>query len=188
MPRAGLSAEAVVGAAVAVVDESGESALTLAAVAQRVGVKAPSLYKHVDGLPALRAAVAVASKAELATVLEDAATGRAGADAVRTLARAYRQWALAYPGRYPMTVAAPVPGDGADARQSQRLYDVVAAALRGYALDGASEVDAIRSLRAVLHGFVGLENAGGFGLPDDVDRSFAGAVDAVVATLGDEAR
>lgn len=183
MPRAGLSAGAVVAAAVAVVDESGESALTLAAVAQRVGVKAPSLYKHVDGLPALRSAVAVTSKQELASDLERTASGRAGADAIRALAAAYRAWALAHPGRYPLTVVAADPDDRADVGASQRLYDVVAAALRGYSLDDAHEVDAIRALRAVLHGFVGLENAGGFGLPDDVDRSFGRAVDAVIATL-----
>lgn len=183
MPRAGLNASVVAAAAVAVVDEAGTDALTLAAVAERLQVKPPSLYKHVAGLPALRAAVAVASKAELATVLEAAAAGRSGADAVGALASAYREWALAHPGRYPLTVAAEGVGDEEDARQSQRLYDVVAAALRGYGLDGEQEVDAIRALRAVLHGFVGLENAGGFGLPDDVDRSFSRAVDAIVAVL-----
>ncbi len=183
MPRVGLNAAAVAAAAIAVVDESGADALTLAAVAERLEVRPPSLYKHVAGLPALRSAVAIASKAELATVLEAAAAGRSGADAVIALASAYRAWALAHPGRYPLTVAAASAGDEDEARQSQRLYGIVAAALRGYGLDGEREVDAIRGLRAVLHGFVGLENAGGFGLPVDVERSFSRAVDAVVAAL-----
>jgi Tetracyclin repressor-like, C-terminal domain len=39
-------------------------------------------------------------------------------------------------------------------------------------------VDATRALRSALHGFVMLENAGGFGLPRDVDRSFGQLVAA----------
>ena len=50
-------------------------------------------------------------------------------------------------------------------------------------LVGDDEIDAIRTLRSGLHGFVALEAAGGFGLPLDVDRSFERLVDALVATL-----
>ncbi len=38
-------------------------------------------------------------------------------------------------------------------------------------------------MRALVHGFVTLQAAGGFGLPDDVDVSFERAVDALVAGL-----
>ncbi|MEX1295569.1 MAG: TetR-like C-terminal domain-containing protein, partial [Candidatus Limnocylindrales bacterium] len=34
------------------------------------------------------------------------------------------------------------------------------------------------SLRAALHGFASLESAGGFGLPQDVERSFEWMVQA----------
>ena len=44
--------------------------------------------------------------------------------------------------------------------------------MSGLGLHGDDAVDAIRALRAVLHGFVTLEAQGGFGLPADVDRSF----------------
>ncbi len=183
MPRAGLDRTVVVDAAVEAVDELGAEALTLALLAARLGVKAPSLYKHVDGLGDLRAAVAVASKRELAAALERAAVGHGGADAVVAIAGAYRAWAKAHPGRYPMTIVAERTDDPEDVEASSRLYAVVAAALRSLRLEGASEVDAIRALRAALHGFVGLETAGGFGLPDDVDRSYELMVTDLVAAL-----
>jgi hypothetical protein len=47
-------------------------------------------------------------------------------------------------------------------------FDVMA----GYGLRDGDAVDAIRALRAALHGFVTLEGGGGFGLPIDIDRSF----------------
>src|SRR5690606_6751367 len=62
VPRAGLSHDAVVRLAVEVVDEAGATGfadLTLAKVAARAGVAAPSLYKHVGSLADLRREVAV---------------------------------------------------------------------------------------------------------------------------------
>ena len=49
---------------------------------------------------------------------------------------------------------------------------VVFAVLSGYGLSGVDLVDATRILRSALHGFVSLETAGGFGMPQDVGRSF----------------
>lgn len=43
----------------------------------------------------------------------------------------------------------------------------------------------VRTLRATLHGFVTLEQAGGFALPDDIDASFHTAVDIVITGITD---
>ena len=75
MPRAGLSTARVVEEAEAVADEVGLSRLTLAEVAARLGVRVPSLYKHVDGMDALVRGVSVRAKAELGDVLARAAVG-----------------------------------------------------------------------------------------------------------------
>src|SRR4051812_23456632 len=101
MARAGLTAERVVAEAAEVADEVGYDRLTLAAVAQRFGVALPSLYKHVDGLPALHRSLATLATGELGEVMARAAVGRSGADALRAAAGAYRDWARAHPGRYP---------------------------------------------------------------------------------------
>ena len=49
MPRMGLDAERVVDAAAGIADAEGLEAVTLARVAGELGVRAPSLYNHVDG-------------------------------------------------------------------------------------------------------------------------------------------
>jgi AcrR family transcriptional regulator len=55
-PRAGLHRASVVQAAAARVDAApnGWETLSLADLAESLGVRTPSLYKHIDGLPALR--------------------------------------------------------------------------------------------------------------------------------------
>jgi hypothetical protein len=52
------------------------------------------------------------------------------------------------------------------------VVGAVFAILRGYGLADDDLVDAARALRSALHGFVTLDNSGGFGLPREVDRSF----------------
>ncbi len=173
MPRAGLTPERVIDEAQALSDEVGLDALTLAALASRLGVRQPSLYKHIDGTDALLRALSVRAKRELADVLGRAAVGRSGDDAVAALAGAYRQWARAHPGRYQSTVAAPAPGDADDEAASQAVVSVVLDILAGYGLHGDDAIHATRAVRAALHGFVSIEAVGGFGLPIDVDESYA---------------
>ncbi len=183
MPRAGLSTELVVAEAERLADQVGLSRLTLAALADSLGVRQPSLYKHVRGMDDVQRSIAVRAKAGLAEVLGRAAVGRARAEAVRALCRAYRQWALTHPGRYEATVRAPTPGDVMDQEASAAAVTVVLDVLSGYRLTGDDAIDATRMLRSALHGFVTIEAGGGFGLPVDVDRSFEVMVEALVAAL-----
>jgi AcrR family transcriptional regulator len=90
VPRVGLTPSRVVDAAIALVDERGLAALTLAAVAERCGVAAPSLYKHVSNLADLRTLVGIRVMQEMADGFATAVMGRSGPDAVAALMRAYR--------------------------------------------------------------------------------------------------
>ncbi|WP_420037741.1 WHG domain-containing protein [Streptomyces sp. cg28] len=183
MPRAGLNTDRVVTEAAAMADELGPNQLTLAALAARLGVRQPSLYKHIGGLGDLEQRIAVLAKAELADVLSQAAVGRARADALFAVAHAYRTWALEHSGRYQAAQQPPAPGDADDEAASTRAVQVLAAVMGGYGLTGDDAIDAIRSFRASLHGFVSLESGGAFALPTSVDRSFDRLVHAIEVAL-----
>ena len=183
MPRAGLSTDSVVDAAIEVVDEQGPAALTLAAVASRTGVAAPSLYKHVRNLEALQQKVSARVTAELAQTLSTAVAGRSGEEALRCVAHAYRDYALAHPGRYPLTQRVPDAKDPDHVAAGELAVQAVFAALHGYGLAGDEAIHATRAARSALHGFVSLEIDGGFGLPQDVGRSFERLVSALHVSL-----
>lgn len=189
MPRAGLDPDTVVALALAVVDDGGPTGyadLTLAAVAQRAGVAVPSLYKHVAGLPALRREVARRCIEQLADTLETTADGRHGADALTALAREIRLFAHRHPGRYSATQT-DLRGLPADATElhaaAARTVAVVAQAVGELGVPADRHVDAVRAVRSAVHGFVELEAAGGFGMPDDLETSFDYLVDALVGAL-----
>ncbi|WFE51608.1 TetR/AcrR family transcriptional regulator [Micromonospora sp. WMMD1155] len=172
MPRVGLNQQTVVREAARLADEVGYQQLTLAALAGRLGVALPSLYKHVRGADALAQKLSALATAELATALTTAAAGRAGGDALRAMADAYRDYAHRHPGRYPATQRVPDPTDPEHVEAGERAVGAIFAVLRGYGLTGDDAVDATRALRSALHGFVALEAAGGFGLPRELDRSY----------------
>ncbi|HEY2644617.1 MAG TPA: TetR-like C-terminal domain-containing protein [Galbitalea sp.] len=176
MPRAGLSEDRVVEEAELLTDEG--APVTLAALAARLGVQVPSLYKHVAGADALQQLIATRAKNELADVLARASVGKAGPDAVAALAIAYRDWATAHPGRYASTLRAPDKSNPAEVEAGARAVQIMFDALAGYGLTGEDAIDATRIFRAALHGFVALRAVGGFGMPG-VDRTF----DQLVAVL-----
>lgn len=184
MARAGLTPALVVAEAAILADEVGLDRLTLTGVADRLGVATPSLYKHVAGNEGLRQALATAGATALADALAVAALGRAGADALRSVASAHRAFAHERPGLYEASLRAPDPSHAAHDAAAARALAVVAAVLRGYGIvDDDAVIDAARTVRASLHGFVALEAAGGFGLPRDVDRSYDRLVEALDVAL-----
>ena len=50
-------------------------------------------------------------------------------------------------------------------------------------IEPSQVIPLIRALRASIHGFVDIELVSGFGLPDDIDESFATTVDLVVSAI-----
>ncbi|WP_410616218.1 TetR/AcrR family transcriptional regulator [Amycolatopsis sp. lyj-109] len=171
-PRAGLTTDAVVDLAVALVDELGPDQLTLAKIADRAGVAAPSLYKHVKNLADLRRLIDLRVVKEMAETLRTAATGREGGDAVAALADAYRAYLRRHPHRTHALTAAPDRGDVELSTATHAVAEVVFAVLRPFGFDHARSVHATRCIRAAVHGFAGLEASGGFGRPEEVGESF----------------
>jgi AcrR family transcriptional regulator len=153
-------------------DEIGLGSLTLGALAERLGVKQPSLYKHIDSLSGLHRSVSLLAKRELGEVISRAAVGRSGADAIFAMSRAYRNWAILHPGLYDVTQTPPAPGDVEDETAMLAAIRVITDVLTAYDLQGDDSIDAIRAFRSILHGFVSLETSGGFALTADIDRSF----------------
>jgi AcrR family transcriptional regulator len=172
MARAGLTPLAVIDQAAAIANAEGLEAVTLARIAEALGVRSPSLYKHVDGLPAIRRALAVRGLGEASARLERATVGKARDEALFALAHAYWRFAREQPGLYAASVVAPRPGENDVAVAGERLMGTVLAVLAGYGISGTDALHAARGLRAVVHGFVSLDLAGAFRLKLDLAESF----------------
>jgi hypothetical protein len=80
---------------------------------------------------------------------------------------------------------APVADDAQDLETSTAVVQVVLDVLAGYELREEDAIDATRALRSALHGFITLEADGGFGLPQDIDRSFERLVRVIATGIAD---
>jgi AcrR family transcriptional regulator len=180
MPRAGLDAAAVTEAGAALADEIGLDRLSMSLVAERLGVKPPSLYKHVDSLAALIHRIAILGADEVSDALRNAMQGVSGRDALAAAAHALRDYVARYPGRYAATTGArPTGPDDPLVPALERTLASLAAVLHGYQLDPADTIHALRMLRSILHGFATLDASDAFQIDTDVDDSFAWMLDFI---------
>jgi AcrR family transcriptional regulator len=178
----GLDRQRVVEEAAALADEAGADAVTLAALAARLGVRSQSLYAHVDGLDGLRRDLAALGQQSLADRLARAAMGRSGEDALRALCEAYAAFAAEHPGLYACSQRAP-DGDPELEATTDAATEPWHAVLRSLGLPKAQVVHVHRALWAALHGFVTLRAQGLMTRAASPDRSFALLVDTFAAAL-----
>ncbi|MGI9823401.1 TetR-like C-terminal domain-containing protein [Agromyces sp. Marseille-Q5079] len=177
------SLAAIVEAGRDLLELHGLEGLTMQAVATRVGVRAPSLYKRVSNRDALIALVTDATLRDLGDAADRAArdAGADPGDRLRALARALRSFAHRRPVAFRM-VFAPTSDLHLDA-DSLRASSV---AVVGAASDLVGEehaLDAARTFTAWANGFVSMELSGAFRLGGDVDRAFDFGVEAIVAAV-----
>ncbi len=183
MPRAGLTPDAVIDRAAAIADKDGLAAVTLARLAADLGVRPPSLYKHVENLGAIHRALAVRGMVEANRRIQLATVGKARDDALFALAHAYWQFARDRPGLYEASLRAPKPGEKDVAAAAETVLGTVLAVLSGYGIKGDDALHATRGFRAIIHGFVSLDAAGGFRLKLDLNQSFERLLEAFAKDL-----
>jgi AcrR family transcriptional regulator len=169
--RAGLDKSTVVEAAARLVDEEGIEQLTLGRVAGRFGVRTPSLYNHVAGLPGLKHDLTLYCLRDIYDRVTRAAIGKSRAEAIFAFANTYLAYARETPGRYALTLA-PDPDDQDVQQLASQLVDVARAILAPYHLSEEDDIHAIRGLRSIVHGFISLEQSSGFRMPVQLDASF----------------
>lgn len=157
-------------AALELLEEDGPEAVTMRAVAARIGIKAPSLYKHVP------------DKDDLETLLMAEGFRRSGAafadavadsrDPLSAIAGVYRGWATDHPHLYRLMTHKPLPRDKLPAGVEEAAARPLVEAVGG-------DRDLARAAWALAHGLTSLELAGRFPPDADVDAAWRAGVAAL---------
>jgi predicted DNA-binding transcriptional regulator AlpA len=100
-------AKEAVAAGRRLLEEEGTAALTMRRLAERLGIRAPSLYKHLPDKAALEAAIIATGLEEAAEAFEAAVDG--ADEPLPALAAAYRGFAIAHPHLYRLMNNGPLP-------------------------------------------------------------------------------
>jgi AcrR family transcriptional regulator len=153
----------ILDVATALLEEQGVEALTMRELAARMGIRAPSLYKHVRDKDDIIAGLQERALVDMARHLAAAGPGLAA------LARGYRSWARAHPRLYGLATGRPLARD----RISPGVEAAAAAPI--VAATGGDEHLA-RALWAMAHGLVDLELADRFPPGADLDATWRTAL------------
>jgi AcrR family transcriptional regulator len=156
-PELSPRAREIVAAARELLEAEGREALSMRHLAERLGIRAPSIYKHLPGKEALEAAVISDGFLELAAVLDGSR--------LETLAAGYRAFARAHPHLYRLMTDGPLARD----RLAPGAEDAAAAATLE-AMGG--DRDGARALWAFAHGMTILELDGRFPPGADLDAAW----------------
>jgi AcrR family transcriptional regulator len=168
----------IVEAARAILELEGRDALTMRRVADRLGIRAPSLYKHVVSKEELEALLIAEAFRGLGAALRgalDALAPRVGRRrALAAIAEAYRSWALAHPHLYRLSTEGELPRallpEGLEAWTAEPLVRV-----------GGDETRA-RAAWAFAHGMTILELDGRFPPGADLDAAWKEGVTSLART------
>jgi AcrR family transcriptional regulator len=146
----------ILDAAIALIADRGDEAVSMRAIARAVGITPPAVYLHFADKRELMLAVLEHVFADLGRALDAADRGEPR-ERVRSLVRAYVRWGVAHPGRYKIShegaIAREVPADSARPFGRPHLERLAAA------VEAVRPDDAMRTatrLWACAHGVVSL--------------------------------
>jgi AcrR family transcriptional regulator len=170
-PR-GSWAQAITAAAREILETDGYDTLTMRRLADAVGIRAPSLYKHFPDRAAAELALIEVAFEEAAEAI-GVALKRDGATLI-ALGRAYRSYAVAHPELYQLMTRGPLDRErlqpGLEARAAEPLNRVV------------RDPDLARAAWAFAHGMTILELDGRFPATADLDAAWAAGLAAFSAS------
>jgi AcrR family transcriptional regulator len=158
------SLDAIVVAARDLLETEGLAGLTMQAVASRVGVRAPSLYKRVEGRDHLVRLVAEATLTELALRLDSATTTAEVVDG-------YRAFSHERPAAFQLCMGPGAPPSVADNSYWQAASAAIIR-ISGELAGTDYALEAARTVTSWAVGFITIELNQGFNLGGDVDRAW----------------
>lgn len=162
MSAKGLTKEKIISEAIALIEETEKSTISLHELARRLQIKTPSLYNHIRNTKDLQHQV-FKHAIQLFVANQNAATeGKQKDDAVRAFAEAYYTFAMENKGLYRLIMTMPQDNDETEKELAMPLLRTAMDLLSDYGLSREASAHWQRVFRAILHGFVSQEDLGYF--------------------------
>ena len=171
--------DTIVRTAGMLIERDGVEALSLGKVAAELGIKAPSLYRHIDSKNSLLQAVIEQTFRAMFEAYDEALanSGDNPAEMLLNLSRAQRRFAQANPNTYMLAYTTPNPELKSNPDMLLERAVSIQAIMREISGEERS-LSALRGSLALVHGFVMLELNGQFRRGGDLSDAFDDALQA----------
>lgn len=164
-------------------DDIGINKVTFQKIAEKLGIKYPSLYNHFKNMDALKIDMTIYTLKSLNLKLVDGLIGKSGEEAIREFALIYREFAFKNKTAYKLFMSVPSSEDEKINKLARETFSIIYKTLSSYSEDRIYLGHKGRALRSLLHGFVSLYSLGYFQGEADVDESFNFMIDDFIFTL-----
>lgn len=181
--RKRLNLDAILNVSAELAEEKGLENVTLNQVADRLGIKSPSLYNHVSGISELSKDLAKLAIQRLEEAIRDAAVGRSKTQALKEIAIAYRKFAKENPELYKAILRLPACEDEKLKESAHAVVRIIYQVMEPYHYSEEDTIHFVRAFRSALHGFISLEDAGFFKSAIDVDESYSRLINGFIKFL-----
>lgn len=179
-----LNTQTILNAAAELAEEKGLENVSLLQVAEKLGVKSPSLYNHLSGVQDLSLGIARLAVRRLEDAIRSAAVGRSKEDALLAISSAYRKFARENPELYKAILRFPDYNDSSVQETGHAIVRILYQVMEPYHYSKEEAIHFVRGFRSALHGFVSLEEAGFFQSTEaNVNESYKRFVLCLISTL-----
>ena len=173
----------VIQTAADMADKNGLSNVSLKAVAESLNIRTPSLYNHIDSLESLLREIAHNGMKTMNERMMQAAIGKIGDDAIKSIGITYLNYMIEHPGIYETIQWATWHGT----EETGKIFDNYLSLLKTLALScnfNPTYIDEILNLlTGVLHGYTTLQLRYALSRPDEVRTALSTALDTVLTGL-----
>ena len=170
----------VIQTAADIADKNGLNNVSLKVVAESLNIRTPSLYNHIDSLESLLREIAHNGMKTMNERMMQAAIGKIGDDAVKSVGITYLDYMIEHPGIYETIQWATWHGT----EETGKIFDNYLSLLKTLALScnfNPTNIDEILNLlTGVLHGYTTLQLRYALSRPDEVRAALSTALDTVL--------
>lgn len=184
MPRQGLNKQAVVSAAISLIEQKGISRFSLNELAKVLGIKPASLYSHIENIDALMTDIGMIAVRQMVAREKEAIEDKTRDEALFALAAAYRQFAKEHYELYLLIMNIPKGNSAVLEMAAEEIVEPIMQVLSSYSISNEMKMHYERALRSMMHGFVAQEEFGAFThFPIARDESYEMSIRLIAESL-----
>ena len=173
-----ITKKTVIDTAADIADKNGLHGVSLKVVAERLNIKTPSLYNHIENLDDLLREVAHQGMRNMNMRLERAAIGKIAGNAIKAVG-------IEHPGVYETIQWATWNGTHETAQIFENYLDLLRTLISSCQIQKSSTEEVLNILTATIHGYTTLQLRYAFENPEQVRRNLSKALDTVLLGIGE---
>lgn len=175
--------EAVIQAASEIADEKGLHNLSLKVVAEKLGIRTPSLYNHISSLEELLRAVAHNGMRQMNERMTQAAIGKAGTVAIKAVSVEYLNYMIEHSGVYETIQWVTWNGTEETSSLFNEFSSLLVTLIKSCNFNEANTNEIMNMLIGLIHGYTTLQLRYAFDEPDKVRHSLCDALDTLLSGI-----